>query len=794
MSDDLFPALFEAGREIFHTIPEDSRITLAGRHEECQIRLSHPGCSRKQFRLIRKENRIWVQNLSRTSPTRKNGAGLEKPSLLRHADCLQAGSITLIFLTHQDTPAMEQQGPSAAGPPPPEPVGQPIIEVRPEPEATIVGKGGGRVDLKGAEGEYELVPGTFLVGRNRDHSNLCLPHPQVSRVHAEIKQDPAGGHSITDLRSANGTFVNGGRISRRIKLQEGDQILIGPYTLEYTGKALSVRSSDDNLILALVDLTRQVISRETGKPIRILDQVSLVVQPRDFVCILGPSGSGKSTLMNGASGRIPATSGSVLLNGRDLYKNFDALKQSLAYVPQKEAIHLALTVQEALRYSARLRLSDAYPEEVEEGIQRVLQTLDLEERKNTRIRDLSGGQLRRMGLANEIISKPSLLFLDEVTSGLDELTDREVMRAIRSIADSGKTVVSITHNLANIPGNSNLIVLLTVGGKLAFFGSPEEALGYFSIPRLGDIYESLKQKSPQVWQDSYRDSRLYDQYIRKCLPAGESDPPGRQEEAVELRAKNRRLFWKQLRLLSSRYARLLTRDLRSLILLLGQPVLVGLLLAVVFGSLDRFQGLEKIQQTANVLFLLSISCIWFGCNNSAKEIVKERAIYIQERDVNLNVPGYYISKLIILGAVCLAQVFVILSILKVLSGLPGSTALQLCFAWAVAFSGTLLGLLISSLSPTPDVAVSTVPIVLIPQVIFAGLIIPLEGIGKVFAWLFVPNYWAYQALQKTLPDHLILGDPHSLVLSTAVLLVMSAALAGTTLFSLRRAGGKIQRR
>src|SRR5262249_31419306 len=218
----------------------------------------------------------------------------------------------------------------------------------------------------------------------------------------------------------------------------------------------------------------------------------LVVRPREFVCLLGPSGSGKTTLLAMLSGRNPPDKGSVRVNGEDLYENFAALKQDIAVVPQKDVLHDALAVDAALRYTAELRLPpDTSPEEVATSVADMLEVVGLTKRSGTLIRHLSGGQVKRASLANELMAKPSLLFLDEVTSGLDEQTDREIMELFRQVADSGKTVVCITHNLANVEATCHLLVILTEGGRLAFIGTPDEAKTYFAIARLGDVYRKL---------------------------------------------------------------------------------------------------------------------------------------------------------------------------------------------------------------------------------------------------------------------------------------------------------------
>ena len=120
----------------------------------------------------------------------------------------------------------------------------------------------------------------------------------------------------------------------------------------------------------------------------------------------------------------------------------------------------------------------------------------LTKRRGTLIRHLSGGQVKRASLANELMSRPSLLFLDEVTSGLDEQTDREMMELFRQVADGGKTVVCITHSLANVEATCHLVVILTEGGRLAFVGTPDEAKAYFGMTRLGDVYQKLAERTP----------------------------------------------------------------------------------------------------------------------------------------------------------------------------------------------------------------------------------------------------------------------------------------------------------
>src|SRR5262249_54969371 len=268
------------------------------------------------------------------------------------------------------------------------------------------------------------------------------------------------------------------------------------------------------------NLRRVVKDRATGQPLTLLDDVSLVVRPREFVCLLGPSGSGKSTLLAMLSGRARPDGGAVLVNGQDLHANFAALKQDIAVVPQKDVLHDSLAVGAALRYTAELRLPpDTGRDEIAASVADILEVVGLTPRRGTLIRHLSGGQVKRASLANELMARPSLLFLDEVTSGLDEQTDRDMMELFRQVADGGKTVVCITHSLANVEATCHLVVILTEGGRLAFVGTPEEARRYFGIARLGDVYRKLAERPAADWQADFRASPLYARYVGERMPA-----------------------------------------------------------------------------------------------------------------------------------------------------------------------------------------------------------------------------------------------------------------------------------
>jgi ABC-type multidrug transport system permease subunit len=187
--------------------------------------------------------------------------------------------------------------------------------------------------------------------------------------------------------------------------------------------------------------------------------------------------------------------------------------------------------------------------------------------------------------------------------------------------------------------------------------------------------------------------------------------------------------------------------------MLGQSLLVALLLCLVFGPLkDVANPPERVQRTINLLFLLAVSCFWLGCNTAAKELVKERVIFLRERDFNLQVGGYFASKVLVLALISMVQASLLFGIVRVWCDPPGSAVLQWLTLGALATAGTGLGLLISTVARSEEVATALVPIAVIPQIILAGVIVPLEGFAKYLAEWLVSVYWGQKTLERLLPD------------------------------------------
>ena len=257
-------------------------------------------------------------------------------------------------------------------------------------------------------------------------------------------------------------------------------------------------------VLSLEEITLE-IDGEEGEPRRLLDAVSLQMRRGQFVGVIGPSGCGKSTLLKIIAGLTDPTEGAVRWDGRDLASEGDLPPAELGYVPQFSLAHEWLTVRECVDYAARLRVDGPDPDQRAERVDALLATVSLDTLADRPVRVLSGGQKRRLSLAIETVSSPSLLLCDEVTSGLDPGSAHEIMKLMHSLsrADGGgrRIVVNVTHSLADMELYDRLIVL--TGGCLAFDARPEDMSHYFRVETPEAVYGRLNTRKPGQWMSSW---------------------------------------------------------------------------------------------------------------------------------------------------------------------------------------------------------------------------------------------------------------------------------------------------
>lgn len=431
------------------------------------------------------------------------------------------------------------------------------------------------------------------IGRAAD-CDLILTHPLVSRQHAELTRLPDGRLWLTDLGSVNGTTMDGKRLVGSAAVSDGVPVGIGPFMFLLAGPTIWTIDNSKSLRLEARGLEKSVPLAD-GQVRKLLHNINLVIEPGEFVSVLGPSGSGKSTLMDCLNGRRRATSGLVLANGQDFYRHFDSFRQSLGYVPQKDIVHTELTVARALYYTALLRLpTDTTAKELAARMQEVITLMELDPHRDTLVANLSGGQIKRVSLGAELLARPSLLYIDEATSGLDAGTEARMMKLFRSLADQGKSLLCITHNVDNVDSCHLLVVL--VRGKLVFFGPPAEARSYFHVARISEIYDRLAEHDLEKWEKDYAGSSLHEEFIVKRLATaalseqgGNAPGDGSQRAAAPPLAElsgvslaqqpphaQGTAWWHQLKVLTQRYAELVLTDRRSLRLMLLQAPLIAI--------------------------------------------------------------------------------------------------------------------------------------------------------------------------------------------------------------------------
>jgi len=602
------------------------------------------------------------------------------------------------------------------------------------------------------------------IGRAKDNQ-ISLDHPQVSRYHAIVERMGVGRYRIRDLKSTNGVFVNNKRIDNEAWLKEGDTIRIGPFPLDLREGGVRQLADTGGMRMDATGLQKWV-----SKEKNLLQNISLSIYPQEFVALVGLSGAGKSTLMNAMNGFWPATNGTVLVNDIDLYRNFDLFRNELGYVPQKDIVHAELTVYQALDYAAQLRMpADTAAAERKTRIEEVLDDLDLVERKDLPIHKLSGGQLKRVSIGVELLTKPRLFFLDEPTSGLDPGTEYNMMKLLRRLADQGRTVVLITHATKNVM-MCDKVIFLVRGGHVAYYGPPEEALVYFDRYRtdqerrekdmeFDNIYivlEDDSRGSPKEWAERYQQSPEYQKYVvqrlqeRKRTAPTPAATPTAARRRIAGGAARRISGVRQLIILSSRNLNILARDKLSLALMLLLAPAIGLMDFMWKRTLfDPVKGEPNTITT--MLFMAGLISILTGALSSVLQIVKEVDIYKRERAVGLKVGPYVLSKIWIgvILAFYQALVFLVFKLIFVNPQLPGPEAYLAIYItlFLGTLSGYLFGLTISAAAPNLNVAILLVIVVLVPQFLFAGALLPLDLIpGGEQISIIASTRWSFEAM------------------------------------------------
>ena len=650
-------------------------------------------------------------------------------------------------------------------------------------------------------GITQVLDRTLRIGR-ADDNDVVIRDLQVSRRHAELRRLGSGRFQLTDTGSSNGTFVNGQRITTEV-VTEADVIGIGAATFRLAGDDLQEFNAADGVVLSARGLT---VTLPSGKV--LLDNVSFPLPERCLLGVIGPSGAGKSTLLGALTGMRPATSGSVLYDGRDLYANYAELRHRIGLVPQENILHTQLAARRGLSYAAELRFpQDTSPAERSRRVDEVLAELSLARHADTRTGSLSGGQQKRVNVALELLTKPSLLFLDEPTSGLDPGLDKSVMEMLAQLAKDGRTVMVVTHSVANLASCDRLLVLVP-GGKIAYFGAPADGLRHFGRGDWAEVFQDFEAQPDRDWAADYRRSAYYARYTSGPLQAAgaaEARPDAGAHRAVAAPPPRPASRLAQLSTLIRRYLSVIASDRNYVGVIALLPVILGGLIRAIpdaGGLVGPSNGLA-----IQLLLILVMSACLIGVANAVRELVKERAIYTRERAAGLSPAAYLVSKLVVLGVISAVQSVVLVAIGLAGRPMPPRGVLtsfplaEIMLGIAVlAIASMCIGLLISAAVNSSDKTLPLLVVTVLLEVVLSGGVIRLNGSAGLeqLAWL-TPSRWGFAAVASTIdlnhvtppppgsvPDPLWSHSAHAWAVNMALQLVLAALFALLTWRLLRR--------
>jgi ABC-type multidrug transport system ATPase subunit len=600
------------------------------------------------------------------------------------------------------------------------------------------------------------------IGRRPDN-DIVVSDLGVSKQHAELRRSSSGRWQLTDLGSHNGTYVNGTRI-HEAELNDGDIIAVGHATLQLVGDELLEYVDDGRATFEAHDL--QVVVHDGGKQKVLLENITFPLAERSMMAVIGPAGAGKSTLLNALTGKRPATTGSVFYDFRDLYENYDELRHRIGLVPQESVTHDQLTAKTALGYAAELRFpSDTGEDERNQRVGEVLDELSMTNHKDTRIDRLSGGQKKRVNIGLELLTRPTLLFLDEPTSPLDPHLKRDMFTQMRKMADpstdKGQSVIVITHDVeSKLIDQCDRLIVLQPGGKMAYFGPPGDGLRYFGRDDWADVFQAFADEPERDFAAEFRGAPEFVKYVATPISVRQQRLDAGRPEGEESPRPKQRSSLNQVFTMARRYRRVMAADRVFLITTALMPILLG---ALVRATPTQFGLDNSIPSGGNVnaiqvLMILVMSSVLSGTALSIREFIKERDIYERERMAGLSASAYLFSKVIVLSVISILQ-----SALVTLVGLagrkvpssgvviPGTALIEIFVALAVlGVVSMLIGLAISTLVTKGDQTMPILVGVTMVQVALSGGLFPLSGKALSMISSIAPARWGLGALASTI--------------------------------------------
>jgi len=688
MRKESFKLFFYKDSQLFKkvVIAEDFSL-MVGSNSNCDVMVSNKRVSRNHCQVIySKSDALKLIDLDSTNGTFLNGIKLKPgiPYNLNLKDQVQLAGVSGIIIS----------------------VGSESTESR---------------NLDNQKNILELFNNKDIITVGRDSScDLRINDNRISRKHASIKKLSNDKFLLKDLGSLNGIYVNGSKVNGTKTISKEDNIFISKYLLKIDGKA---KDLSDELAISAIGIEKVYPNQKKGK--KALHKMDISVPSRSLLAIMGPSGCGKSTLLKSLNGESPPTKGRVLIFNQDLITNYEYLKTQIGYVPQDDIVHKQLTVEQSLFFAAKLRIANISRADIKIKIDQILSELNISHIKKNLISDISGGQRKRVSIAIELLTDPMLLFLDEPTSPLDPQTIEDFLNILKKLSENGTTVIMVTHKPEDLDYMDEVIFMAdNNGGKIVYYGDSTKYKDYFNVNNAVSVFSQISGGNSKKWVEKYSNPRpLSTTQDKEKVLINKSN-----QSSIE------QFFW-----LTYRYFKIKTNDKVNTSIMLLQAPIIALLACLVFKEV-----------TLSVLFIMAVSAVWFGSTNAAREIVGELPIYSRERMYNLKLIPYIFSKITVLSLFSIIQSFVFIFILyfyysdsnfDIYFNDPFFAFIWMSF---LTISSTFLGLLLSAIFDTSEKVLAVVPIVLIPQIMLAGLVAKIGSTTVEFVSYLTFTRWGIE--------------------------------------------------
>lgn len=623
---------------------------------------------------------------------------------------------------------------------------------------------GRRFRLASEKQEYLVSNDAATLGRG----DLLLGAKLAPRTVLFIRYDGEGATGELEIREAGGIVLVDGLPVRQIAtLRDGSLIRLSG------SQAVRCRFSEgflDEERTQIESIEVDGLSHYFGKVARAIDQVNFTVQRGEMLCIIGPSGSGKSTLLAILSGQLKPTRGRINLNGISLYDQSKRLVPFVAHMPQEEALNPQLTVREHLRHAVMVRRPGLVMAEHDRRVDSMLAELGLQRLARRKVgspgdKTLSGGERSRLNLGLDLGSRAEVFLFDEPISGLSSKDSEHVAETLRALAREKIVIASLHRPGASVLRLFDKVLLLDGGGKMAYFGTPAHMVGYFreACEELGLAHPSMIAKTPlgadfvfdvletplsaigdggntgaarrfppTFWQERFESISLLKSLQRDTAPPsriGENGRSGLPVPPTPTRRSRAAFF-----VFATHFERSLLSKLRNrgtaYSTLLEAPILAALTAITLRSSPTGSYEFSTALHIPAYLFLSVTVAMFLGLTNSATEILRDRSLLRRERNCQPGGFSYIGAKFLALGIVAGVQCYTYLVVGNYFLEIKGVLLYHWIWMTLTALTGTGMALLVSSMVKTERAALTAVPLLLVPQMLLAGALVPYKEMNR----------------------------------------------------------------